>query len=143
MESAESLITSMFFDPRRYDLAKVGRYKFNKKLMLRNRIAGHVAGGRRGGSHYGRGAGRGRNQADRELADRIQNAAVPYVWIQAEERNVKVLSSMMVDITNFMDVNPKEVGITELVYYPVLKKLLEEYTDPEELKELCTDPFMI
>ena len=130
MESAESLITSMFFDPRRYDLAKVGRYKFNKKLMLRNRIAGHVLAEDVVDPTTGEVLAEAGTQADRELADRIQNAAVPYVWIQAEERNVKVLSSMMVDITNFMDVNPKEVGITELVYYPVLKKLLEEYTDP-------------
>ena len=135
VESAESLITSMFFDPRRYDLAKVGRYKFNKKLMLRNRIAGHVLAEDVVDPTTGEVLAEAGTQADRELADRIQNAAVPYVWIQAEERNVKVLSSMMVDITNFMDVNPKEVGITELVYYPVLKKLLEEYTDPEELKE--------
>src|SRR5699024_5057819 len=111
---------SMFFDPRRYDLAKVGRYKFNKKLMLRNRIAGHVLAEDVVDPTTGEVLAEAGTQADRELADRIQNAAVPYVWIQAEERNVKVLSSMMVDITNFMDVNPKEVGITELVYYPVL-----------------------
>ena len=135
VESAESLITSMFFDPRRYDLAKVGRYKFNKKLMLRNRINGHVLAEDVVDPSTGEILAEAGTQADRELADRIQNAAVPYVWIQTEERNVKVLSSMMVDITSFVDVDPKEVGVTELVYYPALQKILEEYTDPEEIKD--------
>ena len=112
VESAESLITSMFFDPRRYDLAKVGRYKFNKKLMLRNRINGHVLAEDVVDPSTGEILAEAGTQADRELADRIQNAAVPYVWIQTEERNVKVLSSMMVDITSFVDVDPKEVGVT-------------------------------
>ena len=112
VESAESLINAMFFDPRRYDLAKVGRYKFNKKLLLRNRIRGH------------------------ELADLIQNSAVPYVYIQTEERKVKVLSSMMVELTHYVDCDPKELGVTELVYYPVLAQILEEYSqDPEALAE--------
>ena len=135
VESAESLITSMFFDPRRYDLAKVGRYKFNKKLMLRNRINGHVLAEDVVDPSTGEILAEAGTQADRELADRIQNAAVPYVWIQTEERNVKVLSSMMVDITSFVDVDPKEVGVTELVYYPALQKILEEYTDPEEIRD--------
>ena len=124
VDSAESLITSMFFDPRRYDLAKVGRYKFNKKLMLRNRISGHVIAE----------AG---TKVTRELADQIQNAAVPYVWIERpdEERNIKVLSNMMVDLTSIVDVDPEEVGVTELVYYPVLAGILEETAgDVDELK---------
>ena len=135
VESAESLITSMFFDARRYDLAKVGRYKFNKKLMLRNRVSGHVLAEDAVDPNTGEILVEAGTVLTRELADKIQNAAVPYVMIQTEERNVKVLSSMMVDLTNFVDVVPKEVGITELVYYPVLKNILEEYTDLEDIKD--------
>ena len=126
---------AMFFDPRRYDLAKVGRYKFNKKLMLRNRVAGHVLAEDVADAATGEILAEAGTTLTRELADKIQNAAVPYVWIQTEERNVKVISSMMVDITNFVDVDPKEVGVTELVYYPVLKTILEENTDIEDIKE--------
>ena len=135
VESAESLIMSMFFDPRRYDLAKVGRYKFNKKLMLRNRITGHVLAEDVVDTTTGEILAEAGTEVTRELADSIQNAAVPFVWIRTEERNVKVLSSMMVDITNFVDVDPKEVGVTELVYYPVLEKILEENDDLEDIKD--------
>ena len=135
VESAESLITSMFFDARRYDLAKVGRYKFNKKLMLRNRINGKVLAEDVVDVTTGEILAEAGTEVNRELADTIQNAAVPYVWIETEERNVKVLSSMMVDITNFVDVNPREVGVTELVYYPVLNKILEENDDIQDIKD--------
>ena len=135
VESAESLIMAMFFDPRRYDLAKVGRYKFNKKLMLRNRISGQVLAEDVVDPSTGEILAEAGAAVDRELADRIQNAAVPYVWIQCEERNVKVLSSMMVDITHFVDVDPQEVGVTELVYYPVLAQILEEHDGLDEIKE--------
>ena len=135
VESAESLIMAMFFDPRRYDLAKVGRYKFNKKLMLRNRINGQVLAEDVVDPSTGEILAEAGAAVDRELADRIQNAAVPYVWIQCEERNVKVLSSMMVDITHFVDVDPQEVGVTELVYYPVLAQILEEHDGLDEIKE--------
>ena len=134
VESAESLITSMFFDPRRYDLAKVGRYKFNKKLLLRNRISGHVLAEDVVDTTTGEILAEAGTEVTRTLADDIQNAAVPFVWIQTEERNAKVISSMMVDITNFVDVDPKEVGVTELVYYPVLEKILEENDDIEDIK---------
>ena len=137
VDSAESLITSMFFDPRRYDLAKVGRYKFNKKLMLRNRISGHVLAEDVASPVTGEVIAEAGTKVTRELADEIQNAAVPYVWIERpdEERNIKVLSNMMVDITSIVDVDPKEVGVTELVYYPVLAGILEETAgDIDELK---------
>ena len=124
----------MFFDPRRYDLAKVGRYKFNKKLMLRNRIRHHILAEDVVDTQTGEILAEAGTKVTAELADQIQNAAVPFVYIQTEERNVKVLSNMMVDITNFVDCDPKEYGITELVYYPVLAQILEEYADqPEEL----------
>ena len=131
VDSAESLINSMFFDARRYDLAKVGRYKFNKKLMFRNRIAGHrlaqdVLDPSTGEILFEAGV-----RLTKEQADAIQNAAVPYVYVETEE---KVLSSMMVDITSFVDVDPQEVGVTELVYYPALEKILEEYDDIDEIK---------
>ena len=134
VESAESLITAMFFDPRRYDLAKVGRYKFNKKLAFKNRLRGKVLAEDVVDSVTGEVFEKG-TELTREMAEQIQNAAVPYVWIQTEERNVKVLSNMMVDITNFVDVEPKEVGVTELVYYPVLKQILDENENIEDIKE--------
>ena len=136
MESAESLITSMFFDPRRYDLAKVGRYKFNKKLMFKNRIRHHILAEDVVDTLTGEVMAKAGDKVSAQLADAIQNAAIPFVWIQTEEKNVKVLSNMMVDITNFVDCNPKELGITELVYYPVLQQILQEYSeDPEMLAE--------
>ncbi len=129
VESAESLINAMFFDPRRYDLAKVGRYKFNKKLMLRNRIRNHVLAEDVIDTSTGEVLASAGDTVTAEMADTIQNAAVPYVWIQTEEKNVKILSNMMVDITSHVDCNPKELGITELVYYPVLQQILEEYSE--------------
>ena len=137
VESAESLITAMFFDPRRYDLAKVGRYKFNKKLHFKNRINGHVLAEDVVDTTTGEILAEKGTEVTRELAETIQNAAVPYVWVQEEERNVKVLSSMMVDIRTWVPelTNPREVGVTELVYYPILKQLMDENDNFEDLKE--------
>ena len=135
VESAESLISAMFFDPRRYDLAKVGRYKFNKKLALKNRISGHVLAEDVVDETTGEILAERGTEVDRELAERIQNAAVPFVWLQEETRNIKILSNMMVDLRSFVDVNPKDVGITELVYYPTLAKILEENRELEDIKE--------
>ncbi|MBR4720007.1 MAG: DNA-directed RNA polymerase subunit beta [Lachnospiraceae bacterium] len=132
VESAESLINAMFFDARRYDLAKVGRYKFNKKLSFRNRIRGHVLAEDVIDTNTGEILAEAGTKVDIELADRIQNSAVPSVYIQTEERNVKILSNMMVDITNFVECNPRDLGITEPVYYPVLKQILEEYSEDAE-----------
>ena len=137
VESAESLITAMFFDPRRYDLAKVGRYKFNKKLALKNRIRNHVLAEDVVDTTTGEILAAAGTRVTAELADAIQNAAVPYVYIQTEEKNVKVLSNMMVDITSFVECDPAEFGITELVYYPVLAQILEEYADDETGEELA------
>ena len=138
VESAESLITSMFFDPRRYDLAKVGRYKFNKKLLLRNRIAGQMLAEEVVDVTTGEIIAEAGTVVTKELADQIQNAAVPYVWIQGEERNIKVLSSMAVDIRSHVDLSEeelKELGVTEFVYYPVLAKILEENEETEDIKD--------
>ena len=126
---------SMFFDPRRYDLAKVGRYKFNKKLLLRNRITGHVLAEDVVDTQTGEILAEAGTEVTRELADEIQNAAVPFVMIQTEERDVRVISSMMVDLRHYVDVDPEELGVTELVYYPALKKILEENESIEDIKE--------
>ena len=136
VDSAESLISAMFFDPRRYDLAKVGRYKFNKKLMLKNRIKNHTLAEDVMDPYTGELIAQAGTVVSAELADQIQNAAVPFVFIETEEKKVKVLSNMMVDITSFVDCNPKELGITELVYFPVLQQIMEECSDkPDELAE--------
>ena len=138
VDSAESLITSMFFDARRYDLAKVGRYKFNKKLALQNRITGQVLAEDVVNAITGEVIAEKGEKLSREKATAIQNAAVPYVWIdvEGEERNIKVLSNMMVDLGAVVDIDPEEVGVTEAVYYPVLAGLLEETAgDIGELKE--------
>ena len=135
VENAESLIMSMFFDPRRYDLAKVGRYKFNKKLALRSRIRNQILAEDVVDPSTGEILAEKGTTVTLELADKIQNAAVPYVWIQTEERNVKVLSNLMVDLKTWVDVDEEELGINEKVYYPVLEKILEENTDIEEIKQ--------
>ena len=137
VDSAESLLNSMFFDPRRYDLAKVGRYKFNKKLHFKNRIKGQILAEDVVDETTGEILAEAGTKIDKELATTLQNAAVPYVMIQTEERNYKVLSNLMVDLAAYVDFDPKEAGVTELVYYPVLKTILEEAgDDQEELKKL-------
>ena len=137
VDSAESLLNSMFFDPRRYDLAKVGRYKFNKKLHFKNRIKGHVLAEDVVDASTGEVLAEAGTMVDKDLATTLQNAAVPYVFIQGLDRNYKVLSNMMVDLAAYVDFDPKEAGVTELVYYPVLKTILEEAGDDvEEQKDL-------
>ncbi|MDE7203613.1 MAG: DNA-directed RNA polymerase subunit beta [Lachnospiraceae bacterium] len=139
LDSAENLVTAMFFDPRRYDLAKVGRYKFNKKLALKNRIRNQILAEDVVDPFSGEVLGQKGDKVTVEMAESIQNAAVPFVWIQTEERLVKVLSNMMVDITNFVDCEPRSLGITEQVYFPVLRQILEEYSEnPEELADAIT-----
>ena len=134
VESAASLINSMFFDPKRYDLAKVGRYKFNKKLALQNRIVGLVLAEDVVNSSTGEIIASAGDKVTLELANQIQDAAVPYVIVQTEERNVKVLSNMTVNLAEYVDFDPKEIGVVERVYYPALQKLLEQFSG-EELKE--------
>ena len=135
VDSAESLINSMFFDPRRYDLAKVGRYKFNKKLALRNRISGFILAEDVLDPTTGEVLAEAGTNVDMELADKIQNAAVASVMIQTEEGATKVLSNMEVNLAEYVDFNPEEIGVHEDVFYPVLEKILEEGYEGEELKE--------
>ncbi len=134
VENATNLFMGMFFDARRYDLAKVGRYKYNKKLALKNRIAGHVLAEDVIDPSTGEVLFAAGTTLTREDATAIQNAAVPFVYIQTEDKNVKVLSNLMVDLSEYVGFDPKEVGIHEAVYYPVLEKLLQEYDDEDELK---------
>ena len=134
VESAESLLASMFFDARRYDLAKVGRYKFNKKLAYRNRIKGHALAEAVTDMTTGEIIAEAGTVVTRELADRIQNAAVPFVWIQGEERNVKVISNMMVDIAEYVDFDCSSLGVNEMVFYPVLSEILEQNETEEDIK---------
>ncbi|MGN6715202.1 DNA-directed RNA polymerase subunit beta [Anaerocolumna jejuensis] len=134
VESAESLINSMFFDPRRYDLAKVGRFKFNKKLSLKNRVLGCTLAEDVVNKETGEIMAEAGTVITEALAIEIQNAAVRSIMVQAEERNVKVLSSLMVDLNYYLDVDKKELGVTEEVYYPVLKSILEEFKDIEDIK---------
>ena len=139
VDSAESLINSMFFDPRRYDLAKVGRYKFNKKLMLRNRVSGQILAEDVVSPLTGEIVAEKGTKITREIADAIQNSAAPYLWVEGEDesRNIKILSNMMVDFQAVVDIDPKEVGVTEQVYYPVLAGIIEESAgDIDEMKRM-------
>ena len=139
VDSAESLINSMFFDPRRYDLAKVGRYKFNKKLMLRTRVAGQILAEDVVSPLTGEVVAEKGTKITREIADAIQNSAAPYLWVEGEDesRNIKILSNMMVDFQSVVDIDPKEVGVTEQVYYPVLAGIIEESAgDIDEMKRM-------
>ena len=136
VESAESLINAMFFDPRRYDLAKVGRYKFNKKLALKNRIAGFELAEDVVDETTGEIIAEADTMVTEELAEKIQNAGVAAAYVQTEERVEKVLSNMMVELTSFVDVEPETLGITEkYVYYPVLRQILDENDDIEDIKD--------
>jgi len=137
--SVRQHLNNLFFDPRRYDVVKVGRYKFNKKLALKNRIRNQILAEDVVDPFSGEILGQKGEKVTAQMADSIQNAAVPFVWIQTEERLVKVLSNMMVDITNFVDCEPRSLGITEQVYFPVLRQILEEYAEnPEELADAIT-----
>lgn len=136
VDSAESLLNSMFFDPRRYDLAKVGRYKFNKKLSFKYRLNGQVLAEDVVDTTTGEILAEAGTKLDKESAMRIQNAAVPYVWVDGPDRKQKVLSNMMVELSAYVPFDPEKVGVTELVYYPALASILEEAgTDEESLKE--------
>ena len=133
VDSAQSLLNSMFFDPRRYDLAKVGRYKFNKKLLLRNRIDGKILAEDIVDMNTGEIIASAGDTLNKELCDRIQNTGIVSVTVKgrpdaenAEGRDVKVLSNRMVDLSAYVDFDPKEIGIHELVYYPALVDILTE-----------------
>ena len=140
VDSAESLLNSMFFDARRYDLAKVGRYKFNKKLHLRNRVLGRVLAEDVVDVNTGEIVAAAGDIIDKELADTIQNSALPYIWVEANSKledsmkKVKILSNLMVDINKYVDINEDDkLEVTELVYYPKLKELMDTAQGRAEL----------
>lgn len=140
VDSAENLLNSMFFDARRYDLAKVGRYKFNKKLHLRNRVVGRILAEDAVDVNTGEIIAAAGDVVDKELADTIQNSALPYIWIESNSKledsmkKIKVLSNLMVDITKYVDINEDDkLEVTELVYYPKLKELMDAAESREEL----------
>ncbi len=132
VDSAESLLNAMFFDPRRYDLARVGRYKFNKKLSFGNRLKGHTLAEDVFDPETGEVLATAGQELDKKTAEAIQNAAVKYVWVQGVDRNVKVISNMMVNLEHYVNFPASEAGVTELVFYPVLKPILDEFGDDEE-----------
>ena len=130
VDSASSLLNGMFFDPRRYDLAHVGRYKFNKKLHFKNRIKGHTLAEEVVDPTTGEVIAEKGEVVSLEKAIAIQDAAVPFVWIEGQERNEKVLSALEVDaskwLPDFTEEELEGLGVTELVYYPALRQLLDE-----------------
>ena len=135
VDSAENLLNGMFFDPKRYDLAKVGRYKFNKKLHFKNRIVGCRLAEDAVDTVTGEKLEAG-TLITEEIAVQLQNAAVPYVMVEHEEHVTKVLSNLMVDLRYYLpDVDPKSIGVTEDVYYPLLKQILDENESQEDVIE--------
>ena len=133
VDSAESLLNSMFFDPRRYDLAKVGRYKFNKKLSFKFRLNGQVLAEDVVDTTTGEIIAEAGTKLDKESVMKVQNSAVPFVWVEGINRKQKVLSNMMVELGAYVSFDPEEVGVSELVYYPALAPILEKAGDDEEL----------
>ena len=135
VDSAESIITGMFFDAKRYDLARVGRYKYNKKLAFKNRITGHVLAEDVIDMTTGEVIAEAETTVTKDLAVKIQNAAIPSVMIQTDVKNEKILSNLAVDINAYVDFDCKSLGILEDVYYPVLAEILEENDSEEDLKD--------
>ena len=133
VDSAESLLNSMFFDPRRYDLAKVGRYKFNKKLSFKFRLNGQVLAEDVVDTTTGEIIAEAGTKLDKESAMKVQNSAVPFVWVEGINRKQKVLSNMTVELGAYVSFDPEEVGVSELVYYPALAPILEKAGDDEEM----------
>lgn len=138
VESAQTLLRNMFFDPKRYDLARVGRYKFNKKLSLRNRITGFTLADNVVDLSTGEIIAEQGQKITLDLANVIQDTGVPYVWIKVPglDRHIKVLSNRAVDITKHLPVNAEELGVRDQVYYPALEELMNEYPDLEELTQV-------
>jgi len=135
-DSASSLLQGMFFDVRRYDLARVGRYKYNKKLHFRNRLNGHTLADDVVDVSTGEIIAEAGTTCNRAIATKIQNSGVPYVYVDVEGRRVKVLSNLMVDASEYLNLTEEELeaaGINELVYYPVLTQILEKGLEGDEL----------
>ena len=140
-DSAQQALDNMFFDPRRYDLAHVGRYKFNKKLHLKNRVVGFTLAEDVVDKATGEIIAQKGSIINEALAIKIQNAAVRSITLQTEEKNEKVLSNLMVDIDAYVKLTDKEkeeIGLTEMVYYPVLEGILRD-NDESNIKKALAD----
>jgi len=142
VESAESLLGGMLYDPKRYDLARVGRYKYNKKLAFKNRIVGNTLAEDAvsyAKSKKGKVIAKAGEIVTEEMATDIQNAAVAYVVVETERGNERVISNLAVDIKSYVKFDTEELGVNEDVYYPVLAKILEEYDNDEDRKQAIRD----
>lgn len=141
VESAKSLLNNMFFDPKRYDLAKVGRYKFNKKLAFRNRVRNLELVNPVIDESTGEIIAEAGQKITMELADAIQDTGVKSIVVKApgSDTPVIILSNLTVNIEKHLNINAEELGIKEKVYYPVLKELMDAYEDEEELKQAIKD----
>jgi len=136
VDSAQTLLNNMFFDPKRYDLAKVGRYKFNKKLALRNRITGYTLADNVVSPFTGEVVASKGDKVTVSLANAIQNTGVESVCvhISGTDRPITILTNRSVEIGSFMELNAVELDIRDTVYYPVLEQILEQYQDIEDIK---------
>ena len=136
VESASSLLNALFFDAKRYDLAKVGRYKFNKKLALCYRIMNKISAEDVVNPETGEVFVKAGEKISYEVAKNIQNAGINVVTLLVEdEKVVKVIGNNFVDIKSHVDFDIDELDIKEKVHYPTLKEILEAYSDEEEIKE--------
>ncbi len=136
VDNARSLFDGMLFDPRRYDLAHVGRYKYNKKLQLKRRASGKLLAEDAMSMDTGEIIAEAGTVLTPELCDEIQNAGIAYVVLDIDGELVKVLTNRTVDMSKYVTYDPKEYGVRELVYYPALMAFLEAYPDEEEQKQM-------
>ena len=137
-EGADNLINNTFFEYKKYDLARVGRYKYNKKLSVANRIEGNVLARDVVDPTTGEILAKKGDTPDEKLAKAIQNAGVNVVWIAYTDadgaaKEYKVIGNNTVDLDAFVECSPRELGIMERVYYPNLMRYMEDYPDREEL----------
>jgi len=135
VDSAVALIESLFFDAKRYDLSRVGRYKFNKKLALNLRIANQIAAQDIVNPQTGEILVQKGEKIDRDMAMEITNCGINVVDIELEDKIVRIIGNHFVDIHKFIDFNIDDLNIKELVHYPTLKSILDNYTDEESIKE--------
>ena len=136
VDNARSLFDGMLFDPRRYDLAHVGRYKYNKKLQLKRRASGRMLAEDAVSMDTGEIIAEAGTVLTAELCDEIQNAGIAYVMLDIDGELVKVLTNRAVDMSKYVSYDPAEYGVHELVYYPALMAFLEAYPDEGEQKEM-------
>ncbi|MDP4152674.1 MAG: DNA-directed RNA polymerase subunit beta [Bacillota bacterium] len=139
VDSATTLINNLFFDPHRYDLSKVGRFKYNKKLAIGMRILGHVLAEDVVNPLTGEIMAEKGEQIDREKADAIEKAGVDTVYLLAQGKKVKVFSNGMVDIRDFISFDVTETGIFEKVKFRVLREILENNKTEEDIKKALSE----